>query len=427
LKKIEAFFILFLVLPINAFSGAVGTPQETGGGGGFGISIDLGTLLKVVKSVVSDKRYQSPDTKNLAKYEPHQLILCWDIANQNQVMEFIKANAFNVQNNIQLPALGLGIGTMTFSSDDKANQALKSLKLSNHHVTSLTVSRHAIAYPMAINEVATLPSKQYARDLLKVTAGGLPKLTSNMNIGIIDTEITNANVLSTSSFQSKRMFLAAEKPAAADHGNAVAAIISGAQDNFNGLAQGVSLRAAAVMREVSPGINATNTLLIAQALDWLVSEKVQVANLSLGSAPDDVLSQVVSKSQEKGMIIVAAAGNGGAAAPPSYPAAYPNVVAVTAVDEHKHTYARANHGAYIAIAAPGVDIWAPISADGATGKYMSGTSFASPFVTAAIARELANKGNPANTIPQDYVKVLCAKAENLGSTVNELGCGLLQL
>ena len=50
-------------------------------------------------------------------------------------------------------------------------------------------------------------------------------------------------------------------------------------------------------------------------------------------------------------------------APPAFPAAYPGVIAVTAVTREKKAYQRANQGAYIAMAAPGVHIWTA-SADG---------------------------------------------------------------
>jgi Subtilase family len=415
---------ILVLLPALALAGAVDTPHPQGeSGGGFGLSIDLGTLLKVAKSLAGDTRYQSPDTKNLAKYEAKQLILSWDIAKQGQVIAALKASGFNLQNSVELRALGLSVGTIKFASENEANVALKNLRELAKNIPSLIADHHAIAYPMQAAAESVAPEKQYAYALVNAIA--VPKLTNAVNVGIVDTEITNASALAVSSIKTKRIFANTDKPAASDHGNAVAAIISANGNGFEGLAQGANLRAAGVMREVAPGINATNTLLIAQALDWLVSEKVQVTNLSLGSASDEVLAAVITKSQEGGMVLVAAAGNGGALAPASYPAAYPNVIAVTAVDSQKHLYARANQGAYIVIAAPGVDVWAPVNADLTKGKLMSGTSFASPFVAAAVVRQLSeSKGETSNA--QQYIQKLCAKSENLGTKTTEFGCGLLR-
>jgi subtilisin family serine protease len=83
------------------------------------------------------------------------------------------------------------------------------------------------------------------------------------------------------------------------------------------------------------------------------------------------------------MIIVAAAGNNGAGAEPSYPAAYPGVIAVTAVNRQLDVYNRATRGEYVDLAAPGVDLW--VAAPGGGGTTRSGTSYAVPFVSAAAA------------------------------------------
>jgi subtilisin family serine protease len=279
-----------------------------------------------------------------------------------------------------------------------------------------------------MQDAAAVPGKQYAHELLKTSNKSGVKLAGAVSMGIIDTEVTNASSLNLAQFKSKRMFPDSDKPAAPDHGNAVAAIMAATGHGFEGLAQGGSLRAAGVMREVAPGINATNTLIVAQALDWMVGEKVQVVNLSLGSASDAVLAAVVSKALSSGIVLVAAAGNGGPSAAPSYPAAYPGVIAVTAVDAQKRLYVRANRGTYVAIAAPGVDVWVPVAADGSKGKYMSGTSFASPFVAAAIAQSLTPSPSEAskNTAATQLQK-LCGKASNIGLPGSEAGCGLLQM
>ena len=425
-------------LPVQPWAQAIpGTPRpvqtptpQGGGGGGFGFSIDLGSVFRAVQAVQAlnaDERYTSPDTTSLNAYEPRQIVMSWENAQQSQAAAAVQASGGTLLANEALPNLGLNIVVLSFANDTLAAQALTQLRAR----PGITADRHAIAYPMQ-QTTAPVPARQYAHELLKAPPKGNGKLGASMTVGIVDTEVTNADSLALANFKGKRIFSDADKPAAADHGNAVASIVAATGNGFEGLAQGISLRAASVMREVAPGINATNTLLVAQALDWMISEKVRVVNLSLGSASDAVLGAVVTKSLSTGLVLVAAAGNGGPTAAPSYPAAYPGVIAVTAVDAQKRLYARANRGAYVAIAAPGVDVWVPLAVNDSKGKYMSGTSFASPFVAAAVAQVIAQgaANQPKTATPtnaQSILQTLCSKAADIGPKGPEVGCGLLQM
>ena len=399
-------------------------PRSGGGGFGFGITLDLGSIVRAVQALSEDK-YTSPDTANLPQYEPRQIVVSWQPAQQAQAQALLAASGGQVLNQVSLPNLGLGAAALSFTTRAQTDAALALLQAA---APPINADKHAIAYPMQTN--STTSGKQYALELLKVQTPAQTRVQSAVVLGFIDTEIASADGLATASFKAKRLFSDSEKPAGTDHGSGVAAILAAKNDaGFQGLAQGVNLRAAGVMREVAPGINATNTLLVAQALDWLISENVQVVNLSLGSAPDAVLAAVVSKANALGIVLVAAAGNGGSAAAPSYPAAYPGVIAVTAVDANKQLYTRANRGPYVALAAPGVDVWVPVGTVN-KGKYMSGTSFAAPFVAAAIAQKLAV--NPVPKGPQTtptVIKSLCGAALPLAATnpSPEFGCGLMQL
>jgi subtilisin family serine protease len=86
---------------------------------------------------------------------------------------------------------------------------------------------------------------------------------------------------------------------------------------------------------------------------------------------------------QDGVIFIAAAGNDGPSAAPLFPAAYPTVIAVTAVNNELHNYPYANRGDQIDVAAPGVNIWSAVP-DAREG-YHTGTSFAVPYVTASVA------------------------------------------
>ena len=135
-----------------------------------------------------------------------------------------------------------------------------------------------------------------------------------------------------------------------------------------------------------PRRSAGSALAVVRALDWMAAQKVAVINVSLSGANNPVVADAIARLAARGHIIVAAAGNDGPAAPPAFPAAYPGVVAVTAVDEKQAIYRYANRGSYIAFAARGVDV-VGLAPDGTT-KIVSGTSFAAPGVAIRLASSL---------------------------------------
>src|SRR5262249_8817405 len=107
------------------------------------------------------------------------------------------------------------------------------------------------------------------------------------------------------------------------------------------------------------------------------------------------------------------------------PAAYPGVIAVTAVDEHGKVYRRANRGDYIAFAAPGVRVASEYESTASkTAKTVSGTSFAAPAVAAMIALKL---GHSASL--EDVMAELKGEARDLGAPGRDAtyGWGALDL
>jgi subtilisin family serine protease len=142
-----------------------------------------------------------------------------------------------------------------------------------------------------------------------------------------------------------------------------------------------------------------NVFILAYAIDWAVEHGADVINLSLGADADsEVLSDAVARAQEKGVVIVAAAGNDNAEAK-QYPAAFPGVLSITAVDERSRKAPFANYGEdWVDLAAPGVGITSTIPMSGSLlYATWSGTSMATPFATgaAALVREHAPDDTPA--------------------------------
>src|SRR5262245_30533733 len=182
------------------------------------------------------------------------------------------------------------------------------------------------------------------------------------------------------------------------HGTGVLALLSGnPQSTTPGLIPNAAFTATNTFYSDASGQPATDTTTLIKALKLMETYKVKVVNLSLAGPQDAVLHKQIKDMSETGVLFVAAAGNGGPFALPSYPAAYPEVIAVTAVDRNLLGYRHATRGSHIDLAAPGVDIWTALP-DKREGP-QTGTSFAVPYVTAAAAAvypkdELTYKGRP---------------------------------
>jgi hypothetical protein len=217
---------------------------------------------------------------------------------------------------------------------------------------------------------------------------------AGLRIGIIDTIVDLEHPALRGQNIARQSFLAAQdKPGVSDHGTSVAAILigSGNDGQWNGLLPGASLYAANIFSATPDGKIKASLGSMMKALDWQVTKNVQVVNISLAGSENKVLSLLMERASAKGMVIVAAAGNGGASAKPAYPAAHPKVLAVTAIDQQLAAYGHANQGDYIDFAAPGVGLWTAMNGGGAL---QSGTSFAAPFITGAVALELAAGAKP---------------------------------
>jgi len=107
-----------------------------------------------------------------------------------------------------------------------------------------------------------------------------------------------------------------------------------------------------------------------------------VINLSIGGVyPSTILQQAIDYAIARGVTVVAAAGNTGGAI--LYPAAYPDVISVGALNPDGTTASFSSGGTSVDALAPGVDILTT-SRDGDWSS-RTGTSFAAPYVSAAAA------------------------------------------
>jgi subtilisin family serine protease len=176
-----------------------------------------------------------------------------------------------------------------------------------------------------------------------------------------------------------RSFAGSASAPASAHGTAIASLLAGTDKNFSGYAPGATVYAADVFGGEPAGGSAAE---IALALNWLAENKIAVANISLAGPPNALLAAAVKAFVDSGHVLVAASGNDGPAAPPNYPAAYPSVIGVTAIDAAHHFALDANRNA-ARFAALGVNVRAAALPSGYGAA--SGTSYASPLVAARFA------------------------------------------
>lgn len=191
------------------------------------------------------------------------------------------------------------------------------------------------------------------------------------------------------------------------HATAVASLLAGAGAGFRGAAPGATLYVADVYGPTPAGGSA---LSVARGLGWLAQARTPVINISLVGPPNALLGAAVAALAAKGHVVVAAVGNDGPGAGPLYPAAYPGVVAVTAVDTRRRVLPEAGRGGYVGFAAPGADMLAAGLDGGLSG--VRGTSFAAPLVAGRLAQLLPTP-EPAGA--QRALAALSREAADLGS------------
>jgi subtilisin family serine protease len=144
--------------------------------------------------------------------------------------------------------------------------------------------------------------------------------------------------------------------------------------------------------------------------------------MSFAGPYDPMLALAMKNAREKGIVLIAAAGNAGPKSPPLYPAADPNVIAVTATDSSDKLFEGANRGPQVALAAPGVDILAP--APNSAYQLTTGTSVASAHVSGVAALLIEHYPSiDAATVHE----ILTASARTLGPNGrdDQFGWGLV--
>lgn len=143
---------------------------------------------------------------------------------------------------------------------------------------------------------------------------------------------------------------------------------------------------------------------------WFDSDpnnNIQVMSMSYGGGYSEVEDDMLQIAWNTGIVLVAAAGNEGSDV--IFPAALPNVIAVSAMNMEDEVTSWSNRGPEIDLAAPG----SRITSTYLRGTYAtwSGTSMATPHVSGAAALAIARHPRMTNA---EIVQLLFDRAEDLG-------------
>jgi thermitase len=201
------------------------------------------------------------------------------------------------------------------------------------------------------------------------------------------------------------------------HGTAVAGVAA-AQGN-DGIGVAGAAWNVAILPVKTMGANGSGSYsAIANGITYSADRGARIINLSLGgTATSSTLQNAVSYAWNKGCVLIAAAGNNGTSTT-VYPAAYPNVIAVSATTSADTMASFSSFGSFVDLAAPGQDI--TTSWPGGGYVTISGTSFSSPL-TAGVAA-LALSRNPSLSNAQ-VSSLLTSNADDLGAAGKDIYFG----
>ncbi len=251
-----------------------------------------------------------------------------------------------------------------------------------------------------------------------------------VTVAVIDTGVSRVPDLKQTEFVPGYDFVndSVEAPDDVGHGTHVAGTIAQSTNNNYGVA-GIAYEAKIMPLKVLGADGGGTVSDIAEAIKFAADHGADVINLSLGGAGESkLLEDAVNYAYDKGVFLVAAAGNENRNSA-SYPARYPKVLSVAALDAAGQKADYSNFGAGVDLAAPGGGKEGRIlqnTIDPETGEGIfasfQGTSMAAPHV-AGVAALIKAAGVES---PEEIGQVLRASARAVTEDpLNHYGAGQL--
>lgn len=323
--KRYAFFLLFVFLPLGAFS-------------------------QTTRRYIVVTRHAAPEAVRALRNDS------WEPRAGSGVREFRYINGFAAD----------------LTDDEVAElQASREVRwvepVLERHVLSDSVTAGKQTTPYGVSMV-------HALDVWPVTKGTALDGKTMINVAVIDTGIRYTEPDLKNAYKGGHNFITNDDNPYDDqgHGTHVSGTIAAADDGAGvvGVAPLVNLWGLKVLDECGGG----STENVMRAVEWVITKKSQVGgnwilNLSLGSdTPSDAEQSEFQKAADNGILTFAAAGNGYDPTAPvdglSYPGGYPSVVSVGAIDSTSAIASFSQRGTALKVVAPGVDVLSTFVSEG---------------------------------------------------------------
>lgn len=176
------------------------------------------------------------------------------------------------------------------------------------------------------------------------------------------------------------------------HGTGIASIIAANTNNTKGIA-GINWQAKIMVLKALNKLGGGEYNHVVRAIHYAVENGAKVINMSFGTYTDNPeLKQAIEYAIDNNVVVVAAAGNNNKKQL-LYPAGYPDVISVGAVDEAGERASFSNYGENLDVMAPGIDIPAASNISDSTYASNSGTSYAAAHITGLASLILSKFSN----------------------------------
>lgn len=254
---------------------------------------------------------------------------------------------------------------------------------------------------------AVLP--QYALDRIKVRALHAARKGA-VDVAVIDSAVDTNHPDLAGAVVHVFDAVNDNDPAGHTHGTAIAGIL-GARATLMGVAPGARILAVRAFSPRPDGSERKGTsMAVAKGLDFAATRRVRIVNMSFAGPQDPLMARLLKAADQAGIVLIAASGNAGPTAAPLFPAADPHVIAVTATNDNDALFEGANRGTHVAVAAPGVDILAPVP--GGSYQTLTGTSMAAAVVSGVAALLIEADSGLG---PKEIRAILTQSATDLGA------------